>query len=239
MKASRRAGIILFILLPLTATVTRAQTSASEKEVWPQIIASFELAPKTRVQVYAQRQNGEEFAYLQTKLGAMLNYRMKRLVKLPHDDIDKENEYTVVVGAGYEYLQTDQNGNPKHENRLILQGTARLLPGLRVLLNNRNRVEFRWNNGTYDFRYRNKTVINRNLKLNGFRFTPYISGELFWDRNHHSWNENQYSFGVQFPYRKILMLDTYYLHQNCTTCSQPHVDVLGLTLNFYLLRKKK
>jgi hypothetical protein len=239
MRTSRPAGIILFILLPLTAMVTRAQTSASEKEVWPQVIASFELTPKTRLQVYGQRQNGEEFGYLQNKFGAMMNFSMRRLIKLPHEEIDKENEYTVVIGAGYEYLQTNQNGDAKRENRLVLQGTAHLLPALRVLLTNRNRVEFRWNNGTYDFRYRNKTVINRNLKLNGFRFTPYISGELFWDRNHHSWNENQYSFGVQFPYKKILMLDTYYLHQNCTTCTQPHVDVLGLTLNLYLLRKKK
>ena len=40
--------------------------------------------------------------------------------------------------------------------------------------------------------------------------------------------------GVQWPYKRVLMLDTYYLRQNCTTCSPAHLNVAGLTLNFYL-----
>jgi len=35
------------------------------------------------------------------------------------------------------------------------------------------------------------------------------------------------------------MLDTYYFHQNCSTCSQQHVNVFGLTLNHYFELKKK
>ena len=135
-------------------------------------------------------------------------------------------------------MQTNQNDKIKREHRIILQATPKYIPGAGVLVQDRNRVEFRWNDGTYDFRYRNELTIDRPFKLSAFRFTPYAAGELFWDRNHHSWNQNQYAFGVQLPYKKRLMLDTYYLRQNCTTCNQDPLNVFGLTLNLYFRRKK-
>ena len=46
-------------------------------------------------------------------------------------------------------------------------------------------------------------------------------------------NENQYAFGVQWPYKKMFMLNTYFLHQHCTTCSTNPLNVAGVTANFY------
>jgi hypothetical protein len=140
--------------------------------------------------------------------------------------------------VGYEYLRTTQNDQTKSENRIIIQATPRYIPGAGFLLTDRNRIEFRWVNGSYDARYRNKLTLDRHLRLKKLGFTPYASGELFYDRNHHSWNENQYAFGVQMPYKRHLMLDTYYLRQNCTTCSQDPLNVFGLTLNLYFGRKR-
>lgn len=156
----------------------------------------------------------------------------------PHRrDIDEENEYNLVIGVGYEYLRTAQSGNTKHENRMMAQATPRHIPFAGVVFQDRNRFEFRWVNGAYDVRYRNKLTVNRAFKINKFRVTPYASGELFWDRKYHEWNENQYAFGVQFPYKHRLMLDTFYLRQNCTTCSQDPLNVWGLTLNLYFKMK--
>ena len=229
----------IFVILLLTAGIVRAQTPAAETEVWPKVTASFDLRPRTRLQVYGELQNGEDFPYIQWKVGAIVNYRMRRIVHLGEPGIDEEDEHHFVLGAGYEYLQTTQNDDTKRENRIIVQGTGRHRPGAGFLLTDQNRIEFRWVNGVYDFRYRNKLTVNRALRVNKFRFTPYASGELFWDRNHHSWGEDQYSFGVQLPYKHRLMLDTFYLHQNCTTCSQQHINVFGLTLNLYFKQKKK
>lgn len=240
METRWRTGVLSFLVLVLlTAGMARAQTPASETEVWPKVSAFVELRPKTRLEIFAQRQNGEDFSSLQWNVGAILSYRMRRLIRGDAADIDEENEHLLVLGAGYEYLQTDQNGSTKRENRIIFQGTGRHRPGAGFLLTDRNRLEFRWVNGVYDFRYRNKATVNRAFRVDKFRFTPYASGELFWDRNHHSWGENQYAFGVQLPYKKILMLDTYYLHQNCTACSQQHINVFGLTLNLYFRQTKK
>jgi len=40
------------------------------------------------------------------------------------------------------------------------------------------------------------------------------------------------------PLRQSLMVDSYYLRQNCTTCSEERVNVLGLTFNLYLGRRR-
>lgn len=229
----------LIVLTLLTCAPAQAQTPGTEKELWPKLSATFELRPRTRLQVFTELQDGEDFSYSQFTAGAMVNYRMKRIVHLGELAIDEEDEHQVVIGGGYEYLRTIQNGNTKGENRIIVQGTGRHRPGADFLLADRNRLEFRWVNGVYDFRYRNKVTVNHALRINKFRLTPYASGELFWDRNHHSWNENQFSCGVQLPYKKRLMLDLFYLHQNCTTCSPQHVDAFGLTLNLYFKWGKK
>ena len=228
---SRFVFAALFLVL-LTAETARGQTSATE--VWPKVSARLELRPKTRIEVFGGTQDGGDF---QWNMGALLNYRIKRLTMHREKDIDEENEHLFVLGAGYEYLQTLENDKTKRENRIIIQGAAHHSPGAGLLVTDRNRVEFRWVNGAYNFRYRNKLIVDRAFRANKFRFTPYASGELFWDRNHHLWNENQYSFGVQLPYKQRLMLDIFYLHQNCTTCSQTHVNVAGLTLNLFFKRK--
>lgn len=224
--------IATVLSLGLTCTAQPGQPQPSN-QVWATFNASFELSEKTRITVVVEKHNGEEGGYGQEKIGGIFSYRMKRVGNLLRGDVDKENEYNLILGAGYEFIMTDQNGTSKREHRLLLQATPKYVFGLGFLAQDRNRIEFRWNAGTYNFRYRNRLTIDRPFKIRKVRFTPYAAGELFWDRNHHSWNENQYAFGVQWPYKKIFMLNTYFLHQNCTTCSTNPLNVAGITGNFY------
>jgi hypothetical protein len=138
-----------------------------------------------------------------------------------------------VLGAGYQYSETIQSGSPSHEDRMIVQLTPQHRPGAGFFVADRNQVEFRWVNGKYSTRYRNQLTIERGFEALGVRFVPYAQGELFYDGQTHSWDENRYAFGVQFPYKRRFMLDNYYLRQNCTTCNPQHLNVLGLTLNFF------
>jgi Protein of unknown function (DUF2490) len=225
------------LLIVLYCAQASAQTQEQFWEAWPSVKANFELRSRMRLQLFGELENGEEFPFLQWKAGALFNYRMKRILRLRQADIDEEHDHALVVGGGYEFLDTAQGDKKKREHRIIFQATPRYVPGADISISDRNQVEFRWVNGVYDVRYRNRLTVDRPFKLNGFRFTPYTSGELFYDRNHHSWNENRYAFGVQLPYKKRLMVDTFYLRQNCTTCSQNPLNVWGITLNLYFRRK--
>jgi hypothetical protein len=81
-------------------------------------------------------------------------------------------------------------------------------------------------------------TVERSFQGPGVRFTPYVWGELFYDSQTHSWNENRYAFGVQLPFKRRFMLDNYYQRQNCITCTPKHLNVWGLTLNFYFRNMK-
>jgi len=199
---------------------------------------TYDLGTRSRIQGYHKKHDGEDVSLDQWRVGTLFTYRMKRMLRERRHEIDDENKYNLVVGGGYEFIHTDQNGSMKREHRVILESSPKYLLPYKFLAQDRNRVEFRWVNSGYNFRYRNKVTVDRILRINQFKFTPYASGELFWDRNHHSWNENQYAFGGKLPYKKLFMLDLYYLHQNCSTCGEKSTNVFGISANFYFRRKR-
>jgi hypothetical protein len=227
---------LLLIAIGFSGLPCRAQSSSTEpaNQLWATFNASFELSERTRITAIFEKHNGEDDSLFgQQKVGVLFGYRMKRFGKHLTGDNDKENEYNLIVGGGYEFLITDQSGSSKREHRLVVQSTPKYVFGLGILAQDRNRLEFRWTGSVYNFRYRNRLTVERPFRIGRLRLSPYAAGELFWDRNHHAWNENEYAFGVQWPIRKIFKLNTYYLRQNCTTCGTDPLNVIGLTANFY------
>jgi hypothetical protein len=185
----------------------------------PKLNVNFDLRQQTRLQLSEGLEAGDSYSKWTT--AAMLSYRMKRRLIPDRRDNDEENHHVLVLGGGYEYLHDSQNGKIKNENRIVLAGTGHFTPlGGGLLLTERNRIEFRWVEGTYNFRYRNKVAVDHHFKTGDFSFIPYAAGELFYDRNHHSWNENHYAFGSQFPYKKLLMVDAY----SCTRTALPVIQ---------------
>ncbi len=100
-------------------------------------------------------------------------------------------------------------------------------------MTDRNRVEFRWVTDKYSTRYRNRLMFERNARIRSLLLAPYAAVEVYYDGGKGSWNEQQYTGGIQWPYKESWMLDTYYLRQHCTTCAPQYLDVAGITLNLY------
>lgn len=75
-------------------------------------------------------------------------------------------------------------------------------------------------------------MVERELTVRDYRFTPYLSGELFYDSRYEVWNRNRYAIGVRTPLVKHLSIDTYLMRQNDSRSHPNHADILGLTLSF-------
>jgi hypothetical protein len=208
-------------------------------EVWPEVDGHVQFSPNFRVLSFAGTQQAVGFPYEQWYAAAGLGYQFKHILKHHLENIDPDKEHYLVVAGGYEFLQTIQSGKTKDESRVVLEA----VPGFRTpagfLMRDTNRIEFRWVNGVYSTRYRNKLAVERDFLARGFRFTPYASAEAFYDVTKGSWNEEYYAGGVQWPYKRLLMLDTYYLLQKCPTCKPANVNVAGVTLNFYFGNSSK
>jgi uncharacterized protein DUF2490 len=226
--------VVLFVSV-LTRAV--AQTSDTAREFWPAIDVHDQLLSDLRLLAFGGLKKGEEFPYQQWYIGAGLGYQWFRFTEphLPNIDPDKENY--LVTSAGYEYLRTIQDGKDSLENRVAVEVTPRYRAPAGFLLEDRNRVEFRWVNDVYSTRYRNRVTLERDSCIRGFRFTPYGSAEVFYDIEKGTWNREQYAGGLRIPYRRLLQIDVYYLRQNCPTCNPAHLNVAGLTFDFFVGEK--
>jgi len=213
-------------------TVAAAQTSGAAGEFWSQVAAHTQLGATTRFLAYGQHDKGEDSPYAQWKVGAQLGFQLGHIANAIRRDIDSDKDHHLPLAAGYGYLETDQSGKFSHEDRITLDASPGFRPHATWLVRDRNRVEFRWKNGEYSTRYRNRLWVDANLHMGDFRLTAYTSAEAFHDSSH-GWYEAQYAVGLQVPYRRFLMVDAYYLRQDCNPCSPNPLNVWGLTLNLF------
>jgi len=220
-------------LTGLTPGRALGQASSDGDAVWGSLEGHAQLRSNLRALVLGESKSGTDYSYQQWILGVGLGMQLKRFARPRLVDLDPDRDHSLVVGTGYEYLKTDETAKPSSENRLLAELTGRARPPAEFLVTDRNRFEFRWVNGVYSTRYRNRLVVERATRVGGLRFTPYLSAEFFYDWAHDSWNEEQYAAGIEWPYRHVLKLSTYYLRQDCTTCSPRRLDVIGLALDYF------
>ncbi len=227
--------LIMFVLIAAGATF--AQEPTTRQEFWPEIDVYIHLKPKIRLYllgtVSKSVEDGELFnaQSLEGQFGVHVDY-----IPNPH----------VILRTGYRYgTALGDNDDGFREHRLLTEQTLKkLLPG-DLLLSDSHREDFRFLNGDFSFRYRNRLQIEREFHVfKGRTITPYASGAISYDTRFDIWNRNRLAVGIMTslrpgPLRKMLLpnrqviLDLYYLHQNDSRSSPAHVNGLGAVLQFY------
>ena len=215
--------------------ISKAQET--RREFWPEIDVYINIKPKVRLYLLGTVAKSVEDGEIrnaqgyEAQVGAHVDY-------IPN--------HHLILRTGYRYGSAiGDNDDGFREHRLIAEQTLRkLLPG-DFLLSDRNREDFRFINGDFSFRYRNRVTIERELPLfKGRNITPYVSGEIFYDTRFDVWNRNRMAVGIQHtllrgPLQKMLLhkrqvvLDLYFMKQNDSRSQTSHVKALGAALVFY------
>lgn len=216
------------------AAAALAQAPSTGGAFWPTLEAHGDAMAPLRFTLLAGLKEGEDYAYEQWKVGGGLELPLKGFVERRLMDIDPSREHKLLFGTWYEYLETTEGSKPGSENRITLGVTPQARPFGALLLSDRNRLEFRWVNGAYSSRYRNRIGADYGTTIGAVRLTPYAQAEFFYDITKQEWNEERYTLGIEWPYRRLLKLATYYTRQVCDDCSPADVNVLGLTLHYFL-----
>ena len=220
-----------------SSAVAQSTSSDSEIQASSEVDFNIELPSHIRVLAFTGMDQGLDFPYRQSYASAALGYLFKPIVKSHVRNIDPDKEHYLVFGGGYEFLQTVQSGKVESENRVTIEAT----PGFRfaeeILLRDRNWIEMRWIDGAYSTTYRNELTVEREFLVRGLRFSPYVSVEFFYGGANHSRNQEWYTAGVEWPYKRLLRFDTYYRRENCNSCKPGIWNVTGVTLNFYFQRR--
>ena len=145
----------------------------------PEADVHVELPDQLRILSFVGTEHAVDYAYGQWYVAAALGYRLKPITRPHAENIDRDKEYSFLFGGGYEFLRTDQTGKVKKEGRIVIEVTPGVRPLPQLLLRDRNRVEFRWVNGTYSTTYRNMASAEVDSRIHDVRFTPIASVEMF------------------------------------------------------------
>lgn len=234
-------GIVLGLSLSVIAcpdAAGQSATASTETQAWPEVDAHVQMPSHLRVLAFSGVEQGVGYPYQQWYAAAALGYQFKPILTRHLENIDPDKEHYFLFGGGYEYLYTTQSGKVKNEHRITIDITPTIRPLPKLLMRDRNWVELRWINGGYSTTYRNMLSVEVDLLVHGVRFSPYGAAEVFYDGSKHSWDQEWYTAGIQWPYKHILMLDTYYRRENCPSCNPKDWNVGGVTLNFYFANTK-
>ena len=204
----------------------------TQNEFWPEVNVYVNLDPKWRLFFLANiSKNRDTQSNLEGQIGAHVDYFVNDKLSLR---------------AGYRYGSSLAADDPRVEHRVLFEQTVRVpLPG-RVMLSDRNREELRVVNGDFSARYRNRATLEREFAVGRYKFTPYVSGEAFYDTRFNVFNRNRLAAGVQLPLgkglspfrehhplaHKSLSLDLYFARQNDSRSTPHHVNAVGAVLVF-------
>ena len=202
-----------------------SQQPETRTEVWTQADVYVPLDEKWRLFFLFSSSRAEETREdRESTLGAHIDYAINK---------------RFVLRGGYRYTFSLSDDDPFEEHRIIAEQSFRQNLPLAILLSDRNREDFRFVNGNFSFRYRNRLMLEREFRAFGRSFTPYGSVEVYHDSRFDVWNRNRLTAGTQiqikrgFPLlreltpRKQVILDLYYTKQNDSRSHPHHVHAIG------------
>ena len=233
-------AIFLGLSLSIISSMAAGQsvTNTTENEVWPEGDVHLQLPSHLRVLTFAGLEQGVGYPFQQWYVAAALGYQFKPILRPHWKNIDPDKEHYFLFGGGYEFLRTTQSEQVKREDRITIDMTPSIRPFARLLLRDRNWVELRWIDGNYSTTYRNLMSSEVDFRVHGVRFTPYGTAEFFYDSPKHSWDQEWYTGGVQLPYKRVFMLETYYRREHCPTCTPKNWNAGGITLHLFSQKTK-
>jgi hypothetical protein len=221
-------GVIAVLFSALAQTQAQTQTY----QTWPEIDTYIHLNENFRVYFIATQtiENREKDA----EIGPNLDFFFKPLFRTNRTVIfqpDRSKARPFLLRIGYRYLPSTAGPT---ENRWVLEATGRYALKSGFLFSVRNRADLRFINGEFSWRYRNSPTVERTVSIRSYHFTPYASGEVFFDSNYAKWNVTSESLGATFPISTHTEIQPYYQHDNDTSTSPNHqINAFGLSLNLY------
>lgn len=208
---------------------------AQTAQLLPELDTYLKLDPDVRVwfQAKGTREGGTPF---QAEIGPSLDFYIKslpRLDELATFDLDKSKSKLVVLSIGYRYLP--QANHAPGTNRIEPVATFQVPLRTALLLSDRDRFDFDWQNGAFTWRYRNRFQIERTFGIGSLHVIPYLSSEFFYESLYQKWATTALYGGFYFPIGSKVQFNPYYEHENNTGLAPNHqVNALGLMLNLFL-----
>ncbi len=214
-----------------------ARADDVEKEFWPEVNLFWKFHPNARLELMTQDARDRDTDYRDVEVAAYLDFYVRRFQPLLFRRFTEEDDsrmQRMVLRIGY--LESWSIGHTPNtvEDRPLVQATVRWAFAQKLLLSSRNRLEFRFINGTYSWRFREQLKLERDFKIRRLAVTVYLSSEAFYDSRYDTVNRWRYTGGSVWQVQKWLGVEPYFTRQVTTTSTARDENAIGLTLQFYV-----
>lgn len=217
----KKTLFVAFFLLFLTASNVFSQTprpaDSDDNQIWHETVVGVPLTKKTTLNFNGVlRYSADQKLFADKRIGFGLAHRLNK---------------NVTIGGTYLYRVTQPlQDRFNYENRFIANLTLSKTFG-KTGLSNRNQYEYQARNSRTDkWVYRNRTQIDREIKINDFEFKPFASVEPFYDSQFKKFYRVRIAGGVSKKLAKSVTLDAYYLRQIDKRSRPGDLNVFGTTL---------
>jgi hypothetical protein len=230
-----RTGIRIVGLLFSFMAVSQAGDFLDQ--LWPQTDLYVKVKQNTRVYAFYSGTRIRDSGYSDGQAGIHLDFFTGSILnpKRTQDWPDEARRKALQFRVGYLFGRTPgDRANPFVEHAGTAEFTPRFYLAGKVLLTDRNRADFRFINGRFTPRYRNRLRCEHTFHLGRLTINPYGSVEAFQDWRFDPFYRFRYSAGAEVGVKRWLVLESYYLRQQDSKPFPNGVNVLGLVLQFYV-----
>jgi hypothetical protein len=224
----------LFFLLA-SAAVAEGQEPDSTSQFWPEVDLYINLNDKSRLFfVYSGTKQEDLGTYADGQTGVYFDFwalpaLRKNLSRRPDASLSK----LLLLRAGYLISRPKNDSGAATEQMLTCEATGRAPLPASLLLSDRNRFDFRWVNGDYTWRYRNRLKLERTFSAGRYQLTPYAHAEVFYSGEEGDFTRLRYAAGMEWTITRHIVLEGYYLRQNDWRSVPQFVNATGLAVQFY------
>jgi Protein of unknown function (DUF2490) len=238
LRASWPGGLVAALLLlgPVLGAANRAGAQSStvpEYEYWPEVNLYERISENIRLMEQGSVVLGTDGVPVSKNLGFNVDLSVDphpfRAYVLGAPTLVEDRARLLTLRIGYRYNESSPEVGTTVQNRLLTELTIRgHLFGL--VSSDRNGFDWRWTDGAYSTRYRNRFQLERPIDLGDYQLTPYASAEVFYLLSSGQWNQIRYRAGLQVPIVDHTTLDVYGGYNDAWNPSPGQVYGLGFKL---------
>jgi Protein of unknown function (DUF2490) len=217
-----------------------AQDTSVQKQIWPELDMYYRINEKFRIysSISGTRSNSE---YTDGTAGIYLDYFALPWLRARRNNTelsDSANGYYWWFRVGYSYSDAPPSDKKKVVNIFETETNNNFHLPEDIILQTRNRLDWRWVNGEFQPIYRPRAKFIRNLKTEYLTFNAYLYGEYFFYLNDNTQDRFRLCFGIDIKVLKYLSFETYYMHQFENKQYVEPLNAIGLQFNLYFKSKQ-
>jgi hypothetical protein len=226
------AGLFVLVTLLVAASAGAQSSGPTTDEFWPELNYFQRLSDNARamVQASAAITDGD---IASEAYGANLDLFLKpkpfQTYVLGAQSVILDRHLLGTLRLGYRYSDTppDDGQIGKVQNRLLVEVTGRQYLWS-ILVSDRNGFDWRWINGQYSTRYRNRLRIEHTGTIGSYQITPYANAEVIYLVSGGYWNQIRYQAGLVLPVIRHVSTEIYYNRSHLWNPKPGNINALGL-----------